>query len=89
MFDPNSLTMGEVEQFEDYTGLPIDALQEYAPDPDNPDAPAKVPPAKMLTAFAWLIQRRTDPAFTFEQARGMTLAELLPLVSEVMTNPEG
>ncbi|GGM78459.1 hypothetical protein GCM10012275_56350 [Longimycelium tulufanense] len=58
--DVNDLTVGEMEDIEEVTGTPFDVLFDPAG-----------PKGKMLRAAAWIIKRRNDPDFTFEQARDL------------------
>ena len=55
--DISDLTIAEVVQIEDLTGLPLDALGQD----DKPKG-------RMLQALAYISKRREDPSFTFEQA---------------------
>ena len=51
--DINSLTIAEVVEIEDRTGMPLDALGQ-----------ADKPKGRMLQALAWISKRREDPDFT-------------------------
>ena len=55
--DINSLTIAEVGEIEDRTGMPLDALGQ-----------ADKPKGRMLQALAWISKRREDPDFTWEMA---------------------
>ena len=55
--DINSLTIAEVVEIEDRTGMPLDALGQ-----------ADKPKGRMLQALAWISKRREDPDFTWEMA---------------------
>ena len=55
--DINSLTIAEVVEIEDRTGLPLDALGQ-----------ADKPKGRMLQALAYISKRREDPEFTWEMA---------------------
>ena len=59
----DEMTLGELEQIEEYTGQPIASLN------------AENLPAKALTAIVLVMKRRTDPDFTFEQARAVRMEE--------------
>lgn len=61
--DLSSLTLGEIELFEDLTGLPFDE----AFDPGKPKA-------KAMRALAVISKRRTDPDFTWEQSADLIMA---------------
>ena len=69
--DISDLTIAEVVEIEDRTGLPLDALGS----PDHPKG-------RMLQALAYIVKRREDPAFTWEQAGELkinTTSEPVPL----------
>jgi len=55
--DINSLTIAEVVEIEDRTGMPLDALGQ-----------ADKPKGRMLQALAYISKRRDDPDFTWEMA---------------------
>lgn len=44
--------------FEDYAGIPFTGIGSVG----------ETPPARVVVGLLWLIQRRTDPTFTIEQA---------------------
>lgn len=66
--DPDSLTIGEVEDIESVSGRPITQMlkafenQEFS--------------AKELLALVWIIQRRTNPEFTLDDARKTKMSAL-------------
>jgi hypothetical protein len=67
-FDPNDLTLGDMEDFEAATGEPFGALaQRFRGKPAN-EVIATLP-AKALTALVWIVARRADPDFTLAMAR--------------------
>jgi len=55
--DISDLTIGEICEIEDLTGMPLDALGQ-----------ADKHKGKMLQALAFIVKRREDPDFTFEDA---------------------
>ena len=61
--DLDSLTIGEVIEIEEITGLAMDAMQDPA-----------APKGKMLQAMAFISRRRTDPDFTIEDALNLKLS---------------
>lgn len=64
-FDFDSLTLGEVSTIEDLSGQSISTIADEAS-----------PKGKALAAMAMVIKRRSgEPAFTFNQAMGLTLDE--------------
>ena len=60
--DLDDLTIGEVIEIEDLTGLPLDALQDTT-----------MKKGRVLQAMAFISRRRVDPAFTFEDAANLKL----------------
>lgn len=63
--DPNKLKLREIEFFEEYTGLSIESLSD-----------GRIS-AKMATALVYIAQKRTDPAFTIEDARDIEVGEIV------------
>ena len=55
--DISELTVGEIIEIEELTGMPLDAL-----------GPADKPKGKMLAALAFVSKRRENPKFTWEDA---------------------
>ena len=55
--DVNDLTIGEIVEIEERTGLPLDALGQ-----------SDKPKGKMLQALAYISKRRDNPEFTWEMA---------------------
>ena len=55
--DVSDLTIAEVVLIEDKTGLPLDALGD-----------ADKPKGRMLQALAYIVKKREDPDFTWDQA---------------------
>ena len=61
--DINDLTIAEVVEIEERTGLPLDALGQF----DKPKG-------KMLQALAYIVKRREDPDFTWEMAGALKIS---------------
>lgn len=59
------LTLGEVEEIENYAGLPLASLG----DSDKPSG-------ALMVAIAWVAKRKEDPSFTLQQAKMLTSKEL-------------
>lgn len=71
-FDPDDLSVGELVDLTDFAGEDAIAdLTDFAAGKPNP----KLHP-KMLLALVWILGRRTDPAFTLEDARAVKVIEL-------------
>ena len=60
--DINDLTIAEVVEIEELTGLPFDAMGD-----------ASKPKGKMLQALAYISKRRTNPKFTWEDAGALKI----------------
>ena len=69
--DFDDITLGEIEEIEDYAGLPISKIGD-----DNPGV------IKLRIALAWIIKRRTNPAFTIDDAKKMTATALTAFFTE-------
>lgn len=66
----NSLTLGEVAKVEELSGLPFAAI-----------ADDEKPKGLAIAALAFVAKRRTDPAFTWNQAQALTFTDFAELVS--------
>jgi hypothetical protein len=67
-FDPNSLTLGEMETIEEITGRPIGLLLA--------SLGAGELSSKAMVAFIVVTQRRTNPDFTVDEAKALKLSDL-------------
>lgn len=63
--DLESLTLREIEDFETASNIAIGEIGN-----------GKAMPARALRALVWIIQRREDPAFTYEDAGDVKVTEL-------------
>ena len=61
--DINDLTIGEIVEIEERTGLPLDALGQ-----------ADKPKGLMLQALAYISKRRDNPEFTWEMAGALKIS---------------
>ncbi len=61
--DINDLTIAEVVEVEERTGLPLDALGQ-----------ADKPKGKMLQALAFIVKKREDPDYTWEMAGALKIS---------------
>lgn len=64
-FDPNSLTLQEMCDLEEATGE--NAYSSLA---------GGVPSAKTLAGLVWIVKRRTDPGFSFDDAKKLKVSDL-------------
>jgi hypothetical protein len=60
--DVNDLTIAEMVEIEERTGLSIDSLGE-----------AGIPKGKVLQAMAFIIKKRENPDFTWEEAGALKI----------------
>ena len=72
--DINDLTISEVVEIEERTGLPLDALGQ-----------ADKPKGKMLQALAYISKRRDNPDFTWEMAGALKIST----ASDPVDPPDG
>lgn len=63
--DPNTLTLGELEQIEDIVGRNVTMELERG-----------TPSAKTLLAVVFIMKRRKDPGFTLEEARTLNIGQI-------------
>ena len=68
-FDFDSMTLEEVELIENLTNTSIDEAFTNGK-----------PKGKALSAFVWVVMKRTNPAFKMEDAKKMTLKQALVMV---------
>lgn len=68
-FDFESLTLEEVETIENLVGESIDEAFGTGK-----------PKGKALKVFAWVINKRTNPSYTIEQASKLSLKEALSMI---------
>lgn len=72
--DLNDLTLGELADFEDAAGA--DAVDQLIGASKTGKGEQPRMSAKTMVALVWIMQRRTDPSFTLEQARAVKVTEL-------------
>lgn len=68
--DLNSLTLGEIADFEDVSGCPFNAMREAINSGEQPIG-------KMLIGLALIRARRADPTATIDTVRAMRLDEFI------------
>lgn len=68
-FSLDNLTLGEVSQLEELSGLSLTEIAE-----------ANAPKGKFMTALVYLAKRREDPTFTYSQAETLKLAEIQGII---------
>jgi hypothetical protein len=64
--DFDALTLGDIEDIENYAGLPV----SFIADTTKPGA------AKLRTALVWIVKRKADPTFTIDDARNLPSSEM-------------
>lgn len=85
--NPDDLTLGDLEDFEELVGKPIDEVVKPVPVTDEfgarvfdakgrPEMTVKVP-TKAVIALVWLSQRRDNPEFTLADARKVRVGSLV------------
>jgi len=67
----SKLTLGDIAKIEAYANLPISAISDEV-----------VGATKLRIGLAWAIKRQSDPKFTFEQAEGLTMADVNDLIED-------
>lgn len=66
----DDITLGEIEEIEDYAGLPIQMIGDME----------KFGTHKLRIALAWIVKRREDPKFTIENAKKLKASELFAIM---------
>jgi hypothetical protein len=69
--DIDTLTLGDIEDIENYAGLSFSDIGE-----DKPGV------SKLRTALVWVLKRKENKKFTIEDARNMTPDELSKIFEE-------
>lgn len=83
----DDLTLGDLEDFEDFVGVPIDEVIKPVPVFDTngdrvfdakgrPESTMKVP-TKAVICLVWLVKRKTSPDFTVADARNVRVTSLV------------
>jgi hypothetical protein len=96
--DPDALTIGDLEDFEDVTGSSLfDAIKPVqVKDEDGnlvrdekgrPETEVKLS-AKALKALIWIMKRAEEPNFTVDDARNVRVSSL-EIVDNGESEPEG
>jgi len=97
--DPNSMTIGDLDDFEQIVGKPMqEALAERPvidPDTGEPQRDKRgrlvrkvQPSAKSMLALVYIARRKTDPGFTLEDARQVPISELTADEGEASEAPD-
>ena len=76
-FDFESLTLEEVELIENLTNSSIDEAFGDGK-----------PKGKALSAFVWVVQKRTNPNYKMEDAKKLSLKEALSMIQGEETKKE-
>jgi hypothetical protein len=76
-FDFESLTLEEVELIENLTNSSIDEAFGDGK-----------PKGKALSAFVWVVQKRTNPSYKMEDAKKLSLKEALSMIQGDETKKE-
>lgn len=68
MFNFDELTLDDIETIEQLTGSPIEQI-----------AADSQPKGKTLKVLIWVMKRRTDPNFTYEQAGKLSFKDAVAM----------
>ncbi len=96
--DPDVLTIGDLEDFEDVVGAPLyDVLQpkpvrddqgkKVLDDDGRPELQTQIP-TKALKALIWITQRIEKPDFSLEDARNVRVSALELVAADGQGNDE-
>lgn len=78
-FDPEQLTIGQMEQLEDATGMQLDVLTKQMQEGKFS--------AKVLKAVVWMLMSADDPSFTIEDAAKVKIGVLAVAAGSVTDVP--
>ena len=73
----NELTLGEVEEVENYAGLPLAAL-----------ADSNAQKGKLMVALAWIIKRKENPSYTIHEAKKLKMEDINSLLVDDDDDPK-
>ncbi|MDT0472785.1 hypothetical protein RM863_11675 [Streptomyces sp. DSM 41014] len=96
--DPDVLTIGDLEDFEDVVGAPLyDVLQakpvrdsegrKVLDDDGRPELQTQIP-TKALKALIWITQRNENPDFSLQDARNVRVSALELVAGDGQGNDE-
>lgn len=96
--DPDALTIGDLEDFEDVVGLPLyDALQpkpvrdangrKLLDEKGRPEMQTQIS-TKALKALIWITQRMEKPGFSLDDARAVKVSALELVAADGQGNGE-
>lgn len=74
-----NITLGDLADIEDATGISLVGID------------LTKPPMKVALALAWILRRKSDPSFTYEQARNLPVSavgELTKSLNPTQALPE-
>lgn len=71
-----NLTLGDIEDFEAASGVPMAALQDGG-----------TLPFRAVVALVWVIHRQEQPTFTLDDARRLRMADLESLLAPTPAAP--
>lgn len=78
VLDPSTMTVGDLEDFEDTVGTPL--LEVFT---RLQVSGLTALPLVELKGLIWIIRRQDDPAYTFGQTRDIKVPEVLAMEFEV------
>ena len=81
-FSVDSLTVGDLEDIEELTGMAFDEIMEMLTRGEVGKGGRIGLPLKVLKALVFVIYRAGDPAFTIDDARKVKVSELEVVLSE-------
>ncbi len=67
-FDPDDLTLGEIEDMEEAAGVSFQKLLKMFSEEDLS--------TRAMRAVMWIMLRRDDPDYTFEDAKDLTVSDI-------------
>lgn len=70
--DFDDITLGEIEEIEDYANLPIQMIGDMD----------TVGTHKLRVALAWIVKRRENKDYTIDDAKKMTANELFAIMGD-------
>lgn len=78
--DISTMTLGDLETFEEVAGVPFTSLANIGTDNELP--------LKVIMALLYVVERKTNPAITLDDIRQMPLTALQFDVVDSTANPQ-
>lgn len=80
-FDPNELTLGDMEDLETASGIPFDKITEAL------STEGTAPPIALVIALVWVMRRKSEIGLKLEDVRSTRIADISAMFGEMIGEP--